>query len=558
MFSALKSKLSSNSTPSQPAPEKLNDHANQGINSMNAALQRKFARGVNYNMKLLLRGDRNTGKSCLFQRLQGGSFVDSYVPSDEIKVASIQWNYKATDDIVKVEVWDVVDRGKKRKQLDGLKLADNSDMPTFEPALDAEFVDVYKGAQGAIIIFDVTKSWTFDYVKREAPKVPKHIPILILANFIDQAHHRCISRSQAIGYIEDELDRGEDSADVKYAESSMRNGFGLKFLHKFLNLPFLTLQRESLLKQLETNQREMRATVQELDLFLESDEQNYDVYSSGVTKKRRAQAEGLAPAPTIDVVVGQPSNIIKDTTKLQEPVTTMKKSPSFTTKENATTKQAEVTNTPPAPSKPVIMQKSPSKSSKLDVDNFVPETDAIDNFLEDTEDRLAMMNVKDEDTDDDEMPNNDNPMVASFAEDVDIDDYIPGQQDTEISLAPNDLSSSDEEPTKLPNDKVAALKSTLKPKLSNSSSKSGDEGPLHFDLPEHLKATATNDNETIIEENENVSSSAKKQKKSKKSKEKKHHKKRKSIDKERDELEEFLNGVPPTNIQNDVGAYEEL
>ena len=48
-------------------------------------------------------------------------------------------------------------------------------------------------------MFDVTKSWTFDYVKREAPKVPKHIPVLILANFIDQAHHRSISRSQAIG-----------------------------------------------------------------------------------------------------------------------------------------------------------------------------------------------------------------------------------------------------------------------------------------------------------------------------------------------------------------------
>ena len=148
MFSALKSKLSS--APSPPAPEKGPDHANQGINSMNAALQRKFARGVNYNLKLLLRGDRNTGKSCLFQRLQGGSFVESYVPSDEIKVASIQWNYKATDDIVKVEVWDVVDRGKKRKQLDGLKLAEGSDMATFEPALDAEFVDVYKGAQGKV------------------------------------------------------------------------------------------------------------------------------------------------------------------------------------------------------------------------------------------------------------------------------------------------------------------------------------------------------------------------------------------------------------------------
>jgi hypothetical protein len=56
----------------------------------------------------------------------------------------------------------------------------------------------------------------------------------------------------------------------------MRNGFGLKFIHKFFNLPFLALQRETLLKQLELNARDIQTTVQELDLVRESDEFDYD------------------------------------------------------------------------------------------------------------------------------------------------------------------------------------------------------------------------------------------------------------------------------------------
>ena len=48
----------------------------------------------------------------------------------------------------------------------------------------------------------MTKAWTFEYVTREVPKVPPHIPVLVLANFIDKAHHRVISREQALGFIE--------------------------------------------------------------------------------------------------------------------------------------------------------------------------------------------------------------------------------------------------------------------------------------------------------------------------------------------------------------------
>lgn len=59
-------------------------------------------------------------------------------------------------------------------------------------------------------------------------------------------------------------------AEVLYGESSMRNGFGLRLLHKFLGLPFLRLQKETLLSQLQRNQRETQSCSMELSDFLVS------------------------------------------------------------------------------------------------------------------------------------------------------------------------------------------------------------------------------------------------------------------------------------------------
>lgn len=83
----------------------------------------------------------------------------------------------------------------------------------------------------------------------------------------------------------------------------MKNGFGLKYLHRFFNIPFLQLQvthththvrrhllrtpqawrcflcvqRETLLRQLETNQLDMDATLEELSVQQETEDQNYDM-----------------------------------------------------------------------------------------------------------------------------------------------------------------------------------------------------------------------------------------------------------------------------------------
>ena len=296
MFAALKRITGKGESPTVPGGP---SSARPSHQSMAQNLQRKFARGVQYNMKIIIKGDRNVGKTALFHRLKGEKFIEEYTPTEEIQVASIQWSYKATDDVVKVEVWDVVDRGKKKKRIDGLKLENSGpssldDLPD-EPALDAEFLDVYKGTNGVIMVLDITKNWTFEYVQRELPKVPSHIPVLVLANHCDMSHHRVITPDHIIYYIESQQ-RPEGCAQIRYAESSMRNGFGLKYLHKFLNLPFLQLQRETLLAQLETNASETAATATELDIFQAGPDADYNHFLENLINKRRQMAESSSTA----------------------------------------------------------------------------------------------------------------------------------------------------------------------------------------------------------------------------------------------------------------------
>ena len=125
-----------------------------------------------------------------------------------------------------------------------------------EACLDADFLDVYQGTHAVIFVFDICKQWTYDYVIKNLPLVPHEIPVLVMANFMDNQENRVVGEPTGMKrMLKSAANRPLIAAPVVVIESSLKDGFGLKMVHQFFNLPFLSLQRKSLNQMLETNKQ---------------------------------------------------------------------------------------------------------------------------------------------------------------------------------------------------------------------------------------------------------------------------------------------------------------
>ncbi|NWI58373.1 RABL6 protein, partial [Calyptomena viridis] len=501
MFSALKKLVGSD----QAAVRDKNIPA--GLQSMNQALQRRFAKGVQYNMKIVIRGDRNTGKTTLWHRLQGKKFIEEYIPTQEIQVTSIHWNYKTTDDIVKVEVWDVVDKGKCKKRGDGLKLENDPQEAESEMALDAEFLDVYKNCNGVVMMFDITKQWTFNYILRELPKVPTHVPVCVLGNYRDMGEHRVILPGDVRDLI-DNLNRPPGSSYFRYAESSMKNSFGLKYLHKFFNIPFLQLQRETLLRQLETNQLDIDATLEELSVQQETEDQNYELFLEMMEARSQGHTSplttnGQSPSSGSQSPIVPPSSTSTGSSSPGTPqpppplatssTTSPDPPPSFSPVPVSEASQPPVPApaaappaTAPAPKRGIIARlfgtspasepsppqpdpaaatpppHSAAPAKVQSVEDFVPEDSLDHSFLEDPapqKDKGKPQAKHRVDSESDGEAPGGNPMVAGFQDDLDLDDKIPSRPMLAAERVPskNITLSSEEEEEEVKNSKVILI-----------------------------------------------------------------------------------------------------
>lgn len=571
---------------------------------MAGSLQKKFARGVQYNMKIIIKGDRNVGKTCLLERLQGRGFIESYAPTEEIQVASIQWSFKATEDVVKVEVWDVVDRGKARPRHSGLKLSTGAIPET--PALDAEFLDVYKGTHGVILMMDITKAWTFEYVIKELPKIPRDIPVLILGNHCDMSHHRVIAPDQAYHLIE-EMVEGRP-AEIQYGESSMRNGFGLRLLHKFLGLPFLRLQRDTLMQLLERNTRDTDICNMEITEFLKSDNSDYNKFLDTLSNKRRQVADSNSAShqsgqivthpggtqefrPTKSIIIGggQPIVVPGQLGKPQIAATDKTASQRAGIMSNIFGKGEIQEALPATPSIPRAIV----EQSIVSVEEFCPDNNVLDKgFLEDLSTSDSQFGAATVDGDESESDGEtSNPLVAKFGDDDADEDHSAASMLNEIAtskpkvnplasmkapIVPTtfletpaievsfnrqcSLSSEEIESVTAKDDELAA---SDKDDLSNwlsSERRSPEGGEDNVSVPSIHRQDSKildQDLESSPELMDGGDGEKKRHKKKKEKKEKreKDEKKRKKK-KKRDDLEEFLNGSgQPDQVD---GAYEAI
>lgn len=329
------SSTSSTSSSSSSAP--ANAGVERTIQRMDRAIRKRVRGGVTYNMRIAVRGARGTGKTSLFQRLKGEPIPETHEPTPQLQSATINWSFRAgSEESVKCEVWDVVDRGfdplappdaaaaagsgaaagaagdagagegdeRASSPFELGALQSNSNFASVRASaavaasiagasgatgshtvatVDATTVDVYHETHGVVFLLDVTKWDTLEYVRQQLEKVPVHIPTLVLGNFRDCGNQRKIFKEDIQDLLYGSSDRSRQQQqqlrrphELLYFECSLLNCYGLKSLHQYFGIPFLQLKLATIRQQMRIVEGEFSHLKH--DLQAKISEQRYSDY----------------------------------------------------------------------------------------------------------------------------------------------------------------------------------------------------------------------------------------------------------------------------------------
>ncbi|GMH14357.1 hypothetical protein Nepgr_016198 [Nepenthes gracilis] len=137
-----------------------------------------------YLFKVVLIGDSGVGKSNLLSRFTRNEF--SLESKSTIGVEFATRSIRVEDKIVKAQIWDTAGQERYR-------------------AITSAY---YRGAVGALLVYDITRNVTFENVERWLKELRDHtdsnITIMLVGNKADLRHLRAVSTEDAKTFAERE------------------------------------------------------------------------------------------------------------------------------------------------------------------------------------------------------------------------------------------------------------------------------------------------------------------------------------------------------------------
>ncbi|KAL5205293.1 hypothetical protein ABZP36_033502 [Zizania latifolia] len=152
--------------------------------SVRGAMAYRAEDDYDYLFKVVLIGDSGVGKSNLLSRFTRNEF--SLESKSTIGVEFATRSIRVDDKVVKAQIWDTAGQERYR-------------------AITSAY---YRGAVGALVVYDVTRHVTFENVERWLKELRDHtdanIVIMLVGNKADLRHLRAVSVEDAKGFAERE------------------------------------------------------------------------------------------------------------------------------------------------------------------------------------------------------------------------------------------------------------------------------------------------------------------------------------------------------------------
>ena len=156
--------------------------------------------------KIILIGDSSSGKTNIINKYISNKFIENSQPT--IGVEMFSKDFMIDDDSIHAQIWDTAGQEKYN-------------------TLTSSY---YRGAKGALVVYDVTQKATFDKIERFIDEIKdnsdKNVFLVLVGNKCDLEENRVI--------LKEEGEKLAQKLKIGFFEVSAKTGVGIENLFKYL------------------------------------------------------------------------------------------------------------------------------------------------------------------------------------------------------------------------------------------------------------------------------------------------------------------------------------